>query len=173
MRRIFAFYALTLLCCTLVSCKSYENSKEHAEFTYQNPIDDYYCPRINAASSEVELRQLQVDYHGQWKDEFASIINWMTSKCEYSIDRERIDNYAISVYQQTDLVAEVLLVDWMNFYNIEEDLRYIQGNGTIAALLQAKGEIYRDSAMRLISYSYTTQDEYEFREIDYENSHYE
>ena len=145
---------------------------EHNQGGYSNPIDAYFIPRIDNASSEAERRELQDTYRGVWKTEFENVMVWMQDKCVYQEDKDNLLLFEESVESLIDMTQTVLLTDWLDDYELPPDSanRNSWGNGTRSALNQIRAEIYRDASMKLIDHSYDT---YIFMERDYSLEHYE
>ncbi len=142
------------------------------EEEYSNPIDAYFLPRIESASSQVEYRELQDTYRGVWKTEFENVMVWMQDKCVYQEDKDNLLLFEESVESLIDTTQTVLLTDWLDDYELppDSDNRNQWGNGTRSGLNQIRAEIYRDASMKLIENSYDT---YIFMERDYSLEHYE
>lgn len=143
------------------------SEQNHGE--YSNPIDAYFIPRIENASSESERRELQDTYRGVWKTEFHNVMAWMQDKCVYQEDKDNLSLFTESVESLIETTRAILVTDWLDDYNRPpgSDSRNFWGNGTRSALNQKEAEIYRDASMKLID------DTYVFEERDYSLEHYE
>ena len=153
-------------------CDYYEEATVLEREEYSNPIDAYFLPRIESASSQVEYRELQDTYRGVWKTEFENVMVWMQDKCVYQEDKDNLLLFEESVESLIDTTQTVLLTDWLDDYELppDSDNRNQWGNGTRSGLNQIRAEIYRDASMKLIEHSYDT---YIFMERDYSLEHYE
>lgn len=136
---------------------------------YSNPIDAYFLPHIQNASSEAERRELQDTYQVVWKTEFENILLWMEDKCVYQEDKDNLMLYTRSVESLVETTRTVLVTDWLDDYiqPPDSDNRNIWGNGTRSELNQKKAEIYRDASVKLID------DTYIFLKQNYLSEHYE
>jgi hypothetical protein len=137
---------------------------------YNNPIDEYFIPRINGSDlCEAEIREYQDTYKGVWKAEFDNIMLWMNNKCVYQEDKHKLNTYKKSVEQLIDATYKIIVTDWQDDYKLppKSPERNSWGNGTRSALNQIQAEIYRDAGMRLIDKSYS------FLKKDYAKEHYE
>lgn len=138
--------------------------------TYNNPIDEYFIPRINDATlCEAEMREYQDTYRGVWKAEFDNIMLWMNKKCVYQEDKDKLTVYKNSVEHLIDSTYTVVVTDWLDDYKLppKSSERNSWGNGTRSALNQIQAEIYRDAGMRLVDKDYS------FLKKDYSKEHYE
>ena len=142
---------------------------EHNQGGYSNPIDAYFIPRIDNASSEAERRELQDTYRGVWKTEFENIMVWMRDKCVYQEDKDNLSLFTECVVSLIETTRAILVTDWLDDYKRPpgSESRNFWGNGTRSALNQKEAEIYRDAGMKLID------DTYLFEERDYSLEHYE
>ena len=147
----------------------YEESIVLERAAYSNPIDAYFIPRIDNASSEAERRELQDTYRGVWKTEFENIMVWMRDKCVYQEDKDNLSLFTESVESLIETTRAILVTDWLDDYKRPpgSESRNFWGNGTRSALNQKEAEIYRDAGMKLID------DTYLFEERDYSLEHYE
>ncbi|MCL2461746.1 MAG: hypothetical protein FWF44_03710 [Defluviitaleaceae bacterium] len=132
---------------------------------YANPIDDYFMPRLANASPEIAYRELQDNYETAWETEFDNVINWMSNKCQYQEDKDKIEEYVSDVNKSINAVSDIVVTDWLGDYLLPPDSpeRNVWGTGTRSGLNQLKAEIYRDASMRLIE----NCPGYSFRNIDY------
>ncbi|MCL2126449.1 MAG: hypothetical protein FWH33_10760 [Oscillospiraceae bacterium] len=134
---------------------------------YFNPIDEYFLPKINQSTSEVECRDYQDSYRGVWKEEFYNVLQWLDSKCVYPEDREDIGLLKNSVEDFINEYYRILLLEQLDFYSVKPDERYITGNAFRSEWNQIQVEIYRDVCIKLIT------DDYKFLERDYSKAHFE
>lgn len=149
-------------------------TEEDGKTRYDNPIDEYFLPKINHAdASQAEIRAYQDDYKNVWKDEFENLTKWLGKKCIYEEDRKKIQEMKKSVLEYAEKSKEVILTELLDTYKVnpdpgkgEETRNSYQGNGTRSRLNQIEGEIYRDASMRMIRL-YGEGAQYEFRKIDY------
>ena len=164
-----ALFIIVLLC----GCSGNEGnqSTESTMDVSGNPIDAYFIPRINSSSAEVERRELQDTYRGVWEAEYENVIVWITSKCQYQDDIDKLMKYVASVDEMIAAARNVMLSEWLDVYDMHPDDpdRNSWGNGTRSGLNQVTGEIYRNAAILLIEHC----EGYEYREIDYSKEHYE
>lgn len=141
---------------------------------YDNPIDEYFLPKINAAdSSQAEIRAYQDDYKYAWKKEFRNLTKWLSEKCTYKEDKKNIQEMKKSVLEYVEKSKKVISTELLDTYKVnpnpeqgEESRNSYWGNGTRSRLNQIEGEIYRDASMRIINL-YGMGEKYEFRKIDY------
>lgn len=145
---------------------------------YNNPIDEYYRPRIYSwEASQVERREAQDAYRKVWKQEFKNLIEWLKEKCVYEEDKENIIALERNVAEQVKIGREVCEIEMLNGYEVPfagngeggETRASLPGNGTRSALNEIEGEIYRDASMRIIWHNASWEEDsaYEFRNIDY------
>jgi hypothetical protein len=147
-----------------------EQNDSSYTYTYSNPIDEYFIPRINDASSG--KTSYQDTYRGVWKAEFENILKLLDEKCVYQKDKDDLTAYKNSVEQLIKSTQDVVVTCWLDNYNMPPDTyRHPSGNGTRSALGQIKGEIYRDASMLLIEKMYNLN--YKFLDKDYSKEHYE
>lgn len=58
---------------------------------YNNPIDEYFLPKIyNWDSDQATIRAAQDAYRVVWEDEFKNLIKWLMKKCVYNKDKKNI-----------------------------------------------------------------------------------
>ena len=173
MSRRITLVAVIVFVCLLFSCSQSGANKNNqsADSLYNNPIDAYFIPRIATSSSEAERRYLQDTYRGVWKAEYENVLVWLTSKCQYQEDIDKLTKYTDSVDEMIAVAKDIMINEWLDVYEIppESPDRYSWGNGTRSALNQITGEIYRNAAMLLIENCV----DYEYRDIDYSKEHYE
>lgn len=150
-----------------------KNDSTSSTDTYSNPIDAYFIPRINKASSG--KKSYQDTYRGVWKAEFENILKVIDQKCVYQKDKDDLIAYKNSVEQLIKSTQEIVETDWLNNYNVPppetDTYRNPPGNGTRSGLGQIKAEIYRDASMLLIEKMYDLN--YKFLDKDYSKEHYE
>ena len=93
------------------------------------------------------------------------MIVWLTLKCQYQDDIDKLTQYTVSVNEMIAAAQTVIANEWLDVYDILPDSpdRNSWGNGTRSGLNQIIGEIYRNAAILLIEHC----EGYEFREIDY------
>lgn len=140
--------------------------------TYNNPIDEYFIPLINNASTQAERRDYQDTYRGVWKSEFENILKLLEEKSVYQKDKDDLIAYKNSVELLIESTQTIVVTHWLDDYNISpENHRNIWGNGTTRGLNQIRGEIYRDASMLLIEKMYYLN--YKFIDRDYSKEHYE
>lgn len=158
---------------TSVDSRVMEQNDSTSTDTYSNPIDAYFIPRINNASSA--KKSYQDTYRGVWKSEFENILKVLDKKCVYQKDKDDLIAYKISVEQLIKTTQDVVVTDWLNNYNVPppdtDTFRNPPGMGTRSALGQIKAEIYRDASMLLIEKMSDLN--YEFLDKDYSKEHYE
>lgn len=155
---------------SIISPSVNPNDEYNNQNTYNNPIDEYFIPRINDSSlCEAEKREYQDSYRGVWKAEFENIMLWMNNKCVYQEDNDNLTAYKSSVEQLIDSTYSVVVTDWLDDYQLSPTSpeRNSWGNGTRSGLNQIQAEIYRDAGMRLID------DSYSFLNKDYSKELYE
>lgn len=144
------------------------------ENLYDNPIDEYFLPKINAAdSSQAEIRAYQDDYKYAWKEEFLNLTKWLSEKCTYKEDKKNIQEMKKSVSEYVEKSKKVISTELLDTYKVnpnpeqgEETRNSYWGNGTRSRLNEIEGGIYRDASMRIINL-YGMGEKYEFRKIDY------
>ncbi len=153
----------------------YEDSDQKE--TYENPIDEYFLPRIEFAASEATMRGYQDDYRGVWRSEFQHLMKFIRKKCVYGQDREKVQAYEKNVRDMIEKSKEIAGMEIANTYDINPDppkgkdgntRSSSWGNGTRSRLNQLEGEMYRDASMSLIDIF-----QYKFRELEYSELHYE
>ena len=143
--------------------ESHDFDKRHESvWANNNPIDQYYLPRIYDAWVETERKELEMIYRRVWIDEFDNIMYWMLAKCVYQEDIDVLLAYEKSVQDLADSTWLMCHLDWYDWYNIPKEDRTV-GNGTHGAICFIQGEIYRNAGMELIG----GKREYEFLDKDY------
>lgn len=155
------------------------NTNDYAEefSVYNNPIDEYYLPKIYSWEvSEAEIRELQDAYKKAWKEEFENLMKYLRQKCIYKEDKKNIKLLEKSVLDNIEKSQNVIVTELLDVYQVNpepsetEDTisRYSYwGNGTRSRLEQIEGEIYRDACMRIINL-YGEERKYEFSNADFE-----
>ncbi|MDR1616772.1 MAG: hypothetical protein LBR98_07155 [Syntrophomonadaceae bacterium] len=153
------------------SQKEANQNDQSTDNTYNNPIDAFFIPRIESSPAEAERRDLQDTYRSVWKSEYKNVIVWLTSKCQYQADIDKLAQYTVGVEELITSARAVMLSEWLNVYDKPPDSpdRNSWGNGTRSGLNQIAGEIYRNSAILLIEHC----EGYEYRDIDYSQERYE
>ena len=134
---------------------------------YHNPIDEYFLPRIQISSSEVERRDYQDSYKGVWKEELYNILQWLDNKCVYQEDKDSLILLSKSVDDLINEYYRILLLEQFDLYLVKPDERVISGNAFRSNWNQIQGEIFRDVCIRLIA------DDYNFLERDYSQAVFE
>ncbi len=151
-----------------------EKDEKDGKILYDNPIDEYFLPKINAVdASQAEIRAYQDDYKYVWKEEFENLTKWLRKKCIFEEDKKKIQEMKKSVSEYVEQSKEVILTELLDTYKVnpnpergEESRNSYWGNGTRSRLNQIEGEIYRDASMRIINL-YGAGEKYEFRKVEY------
>ena len=141
------------------------NSVSSKQVKYNNPIDEYYLPKINSASSEATMRSLQIKYKKAWEKEFKRFTLFLKKKCVYKKDKKDIKNMEKSLRTYISSMKVVAKTKLTDSYTVNpcydehnENTRLsLVGNGTYSRIELIEGEMIRDACMRLkdISSEYT------------------
>ena len=170
-KKTLLFIVTALLIPVVTSCNNSSPTQPTAatmvEEEYLNPIDKYFLPKIEKATSEVERRGYQDSYRGVWKEEFYNILQWLDNKCEYQEDKENLISLNKSVDNLINECFQVITIEQFDFYSVKPGERYITGNAYRSSWNQTQGEIFRDVCIRLIT------DDYNFLERDYSQAIFE
>ena len=173
MNRRIILVTVSIFICFIVGCsqRGANHNIHSTEISYSNPIDAYFLAKISTAGYGVEYRELQDTYKGVWEVEFDNVIAWMTSKCQYQDDIDKLTIYVDSVEELITATRTVILCEWLEVYDIPQDNpdRNSWGIGTQSGLNQVIGEIYRNAAVMLIEHC----GDYEYRNMDYSKEYYE
>lgn len=153
---------------------------QDTENSYDNPIDAYFQPKMvsDYNVAEATRRGYQDTYRGVWKAEYKHLLKWLKKKCVYEEDRKNIETMDKALKSQIESMREVLATELLGNYKINPDSTKLEGgmsrmsswgNGTRSRLNQIEGEMYRDTAMRIIE----MHGDYKFRKLDYAKESYE
>lgn len=153
-------------------------TEEYKEKLYNNPIDEYYLPKIYSwDASQAEIRSAQDTYRAVWSSEFKHLMKWLRKKCVYQEDKKNIKEMEKSVEENINSSLEVITIELLDVYEVNPDSSknkdnearsWYWGNGTRSRLNQIAGEMYRDASMKIINLTGGTGEmEYPFRDIDY------
>lgn len=153
---------------------------EPEESSYDNPIDAYFQPKMvsDYNVAEATRRGYQDTYRGVWRAEYKHLLKWLKKKCVFREDRENIEKMDKALQSQITSMREVLATELLENYKINPDSTKSGGgmsrmsswgNGTRSRLNQIEGEMYRDTAMKIIE----LHGDYKFRKLDYAKESYE
>ena len=118
-----------------------------------NPIDNYFYPKLENAQAEVDIRTLQDSYYNAWKTEFNNVISYLNKKCKYQQDKNQISTYVKRLQDFLDDSTPVIVTDWGDVYSMDpkDPNRNPYGNGTLSGINEHQAKIYRDACIDIIN----------------------
>ena len=156
---------------TTLSEKLEKSTKYYYSDLMNNPIDQAYSPLITDYHiSEIEFRQLQIEYEEIWEQEYNKALQIIKNKAVYQEDKDSIDQFDIyvrNIFTDNKTFFETTVLNDYSDPSLPEKNSY--GNGTNDRLIEIQGKIYRNACMQIITL--LPYGEYQYPEnIDFKTS---